>query len=836
MTGPASGPGKGRRPRQRPGLLVAAGAALWWERLWPALWPAAAVAAAFLTVALLDLLPHLPGWLHGVVLLGFVAAFVFVLVRGFRGFRGVTLDAARRRLEHDSGLDHRPLTALRDLPADGAGNPEARALWVAHQRRMAERLRALRVGMPAPGMTRRDPRGLRALAVLGLVVALVAGGADSGPRLLRALTPPLTGGGTASASVGVWITPPAYTGMAPMYLEHDPSAPAAAPGTDGEPETPTTVVTPAGSTVLAQAAGPGEPPELIIGDSSVPFEAVGESQRGGTYRVSTTIQDGDRLAVRAGRSDLVAWPLRVLPDHPPTIAVADPPSAQPGAMLGLSFHAEDDFGVAAATAEIEAPDGPPLADGETVERLDLPLSSPGAASVDGQSAHDLAAHAWAGRSVIIRLEAVDGAGQTGRTEPIETVLPAPTFNHPVAQELIEARRHLFERRDAARRAVAAVLQGLSGKPDHFAGDVVVSLALGVSRARLLFDRRPVAVTTVIDLLWDTALRVEDGAVPVAERDLRDARQRLWEALRSDADLEEIERLMDDLEQALDRYLAAMMAELARNQTEPMPFDPSAEIIDSKDLRDLIDMAREFARSGARESARRLLTELQRALDSLRGGMQSTSPREELIEAQKLMNGLRSLAQRQQELLDQTYEHLRQLRAQRDQNPSAPQPQGPAPGADAQETLRRDLGDFMLRLNDFIGGIPMPLQRAERAMRGAGKALDSGQPGVAVPRQSEAAEHLRKATESAAEQLARRLGGLAGMFGEDPDEGDGDDTDPFGRGPGGGNGGFGTSEVEIPGRGELDRVQRIQRELRRRAGERDRLVPELRYIDRLLRPF
>ena len=37
--------------------------ALFWEGAWPALWPAVQVAGLFLLVALLDILPTLPGWL-----------------------------------------------------------------------------------------------------------------------------------------------------------------------------------------------------------------------------------------------------------------------------------------------------------------------------------------------------------------------------------------------------------------------------------------------------------------------------------------------------------------------------------------------------------------------------------------------------------------------------------------------------------------------------------------------------------------------------------------------------------------------------------------------------
>ena len=118
-------------------LLRLAGAALLWERLWPRLWPAIAVVGVFVAVALLDVLPALPGWLHVLVLLAFLAAFAGALRYGVAGFRPVDRAAARGRIERDSGLDHRPLGALDDRLATGTETPAVRSLWEAHLRRMA---------------------------------------------------------------------------------------------------------------------------------------------------------------------------------------------------------------------------------------------------------------------------------------------------------------------------------------------------------------------------------------------------------------------------------------------------------------------------------------------------------------------------------------------------------------------------------------------------------------------------------------------------------------------------------------------------------------------------
>ena len=237
-----------------------------------------------------------------------------------------------------------------------------------------------------------------------------------------------------------------------------------------------------------------------------------------------------------------------------------------------------------------------------------------------------------------------------------------------------------------------------------------------------------------------------------------------------------------------------------------------------------------------EGARPVSAVLQKILDGLRMGMENSGSSRDLIEAHKLMQALRNLGQRQQDLLDETFQKLRALRAQQDRSEPGESPQGLNGGAAEQETLRRELGEQMLRLDSFIGGIPPSVGKAERAMRGAVDALGAGHLGTAVENQTEAVEHLNQALESAGEAMARKLGGLAGMFADDPDEDGGGGGDFFGRSPEGGYRGLGVDQVKIPDRSELHRAQEILRELRRRAGERYRAPTELDYIERLLHRF
>ena len=222
---------------------------LWWEAAWVALWPPLGVIGLFLVVALSGLTLALPWPLHLLLLAGFAGALAWAGQRAARHLAAPGIPAAERRLERDSGLAHRPIATIGDRPT--GQDPVALALWQAHRRRAAEALARLRVARPRPGLPAHDRRALRGGLAVALVAALVAAGTEAPERLRRALVPNL--GGTAlPAAPGVrleaWITPPAYTGAAPVFL--DPAG--------------GTASVPAGSRLqVALSGGAGGVPDLV---------------------------------------------------------------------------------------------------------------------------------------------------------------------------------------------------------------------------------------------------------------------------------------------------------------------------------------------------------------------------------------------------------------------------------------------------------------------------------------------------------------------------------------------------------------------------------------------
>jgi uncharacterized protein (TIGR02302 family) len=826
--------GSNRTGRGKPGprtpfaeRIALARAALAWEVFWPSFWPVAGIAGLFLSLALFEVLPLLPGWLHVAVLGLFAVGLLLALGRALRPLRLPTSEEARRRIEQDSGLEHRPLGALDDRLATDSRDRAAAALWEAHRRRLLAQAARLTVKLPRAGLAKIDPIALRSAVFLLLAIAVTTGAHDWRPRLIEAFTPrfgPALAG--PPARLDAWINPPAYTALPPLFLA-------------AETREDKTIQAPVGSTVLAQVQGQGGVPQLHLGQTSEDFTPV----TAGVYEIKHPLETGERLAITQDGATLAEWPLEILPDTPPEIEFISPPGRTERSALRLAYAARDDYGlnqVALEIARIDQPDGEPL-------RLDLPLPATGLREAESASYHDLTPHPWAGIAVTLRLVATDALGQTGESDPVRTVLPERIFNHPVARALVELRKQLTLAPDK-RFPVIRGLSDLNRHPEHFYHDIVVALTIRSAERRLLYDGSDAAIGQVQQLMWDTALRIEEGDLAIAERDLRKIQEELMRALAENAPDEEIERLLDQLQEALDRFLEALAEQLSEQLAEglePEPLPPNAQIMQSEDLRQLLDKARELARSGAREAARELLAQLQNMLENLRANPFAQSLGEDGQSAWEMLRDMESLMQRQQELLDRSYR-----RAQEEgQQPGERGRQGqdlPKRGqsqsnenqrdAQAQDGIRRELGEMMRRLGQALGDIPRPLGRAEQAMRDARDALGREQPGEAIDPQSRALDQLQQGLQAMAESFMERMGEGQPMQGSGSvGMGPGFGRDPLGRNSG--DSGLEALEgVRLPDQMELRRSREILRELRRRRGEPSRPPVELDYIDRLLRQF
>jgi len=850
-------------------------AALTWERLWPALWPPLGVAGLFLTLALFGLPLLLPGWGRAVLAGLFGAAFLYALYRSFSRFALPEAEAADRRLESASGLAHRPLATLADKPA--GNDPIALAIWQAHQKRARASIRQLRIGLPRPGLARRDPRALRAALALSLLAGLVVAGAEAPERLRRAVAPDLV---VSPAPPGLrleaWVTPPAYTGAAPIFL--DPAG--------------GTASVPAGSRLqLALSGGVGGTPEMLLGSEASAFRALDSR----SFGAEAVLEQGTRLAIRREGREVAAWSLSVQADQPPRASFTEAPARAPrGLAIRLPWKAEDDWGVASLNAEIRLKPRP----GAAAHVIEIGLPGGQVRAARGVVSPDLSAHPWAGLEVEILLRARDGAGQEGVSETATLTLPERAFNHPVAKALIALRRSL-SLDPSARGAARRELDALANAPEAFEHDTTTYLALRAARHRLMRDRRPEAVGEAQDLMWETALALEEGRAERTARALQQARDQLREALQeatreqqegnrqTQEQRQETDRRIQELRDAIRRHLEALAERLQQENAEAMPNDPQNRLMDQRELDRRTNRMREANRQERPQDAERELAELEEQLRALEEGRTPRSEaqerqRQQRERGQQQMGVVQDMVRRQTEMLDSghrradaetqraeaerralqlqnrtpwmrpTPEQQQQQQQQRAEAESQTRTEA-AREARTQRALRRALGEVMQQFGDLTGEVPPQLGRADQAMRQAQEALTEGRD-ARTPQQT-AIRELQEGGRQMAQQMQRQFGqgqegedegeGEGEMMGEGQGQGEGQDQaqdqgpgrDPLGRrtreAPGAQDAG---SDTRVPDEAELLRTRRIQEELRRRGAERGRPAEELDYIDRLLKRF
>ncbi len=140
-------------------LERALGRARWtilWERAWPPLATVATAVGLVLALSWLGLWLWLPPIARAIGLGAFflltaVATVPLLPVRMPSKAEGL------RRLDRNTGLPHRPATALADELAVSAADSFSLALWNAHVQRALRAATSLRAGLPSPRLALRDP-------------------------------------------------------------------------------------------------------------------------------------------------------------------------------------------------------------------------------------------------------------------------------------------------------------------------------------------------------------------------------------------------------------------------------------------------------------------------------------------------------------------------------------------------------------------------------------------------------------------------------------------------------------------------------------------------------
>jgi uncharacterized protein (TIGR02302 family) len=844
------------------------------ERAWPLVLPILLVAGLFLSLSWFGLFRVVPDWLR-LVLVGLFGLAALAALFPLRAFRMPDAAEIDRRIERANELQHTPVLVQTDRPG-GAPDDFSAALWREHQRRMAVKLANVCADAPRPNIPERDPWAVRAAIALVFVVALAFTASPYSGSVTDAFRPAAMRE-TVPPRIDAWVTPPSYTGRAPIFLTGGNGT-----GENGAGENDAAgehFQVPENSQLALRVTGGHGKPSLDFVDAqgntrTIPAKENKEEEKAGRTDASgaTTMKVAEFAAaltkngvvrLKSDGDEMRRWTFDIIPDKPPVIHfTAEPKHAVNGA-LELSYSIEDDYGPSSAEAVFEPAAKPAPGAHPLYAAPEMPLTLPrrDAKNHAAKTTKDLTGHPWAGIMVRLALKAKDDAGHEASSETKLVRLPERPFTNPLARALIEQRRILALDANKKQR-VLDMMDAITLRPEDTFTNMGHYLAIVSARTRLQMAATDDQYRDVVSYLWDIALGIEEGNLSAAEKRLRQAEQALQQALKNGASDEQVERLMKELRQAMQDYLREFAERMQKNPNLAQQTPQNGREIRQSDLQRMLDQIENLAKSGARDKAQELLSQLQNMMNNLQAGRPGQKGGQQQGEMRQQMDKLGELMRRQQELMNKTFRlqqgqqgqrgegeegEMGQGQDQMGQQGKGGQQQGEQDGSggmtqdemaqalkqlqEGQGKLRGDLGDLTKKL-DQLGIKPgKGFGDADKSMGDAGQSLGKGEGEQALGEESQALEALRRGAKDMMQQMQQAQQGDEG--GTQPGgRQQNADRDPLGRPRATTGPDFGDS-VKVPDEIDVQRARRILDAIRKRLG--NALSPEVErsYLERLL---
>ncbi len=631
--------------------IASARRSLFWPALISAIGPVAIWSAAFVILWLTGLQLRLPLEAQAAIGLLFWGGLIVSIWLSWHRWRAPSDQDARDMI--DDAIEGRPLNVWVDRPA--RADTLTWRLWQEHRDRMAALAAKLGRLDVAPYWKRADKYWLR-LVVPGLVIAAAVFANVNAPERLRRGAFPDFGAlfGAHKLTTEAWITPPTYTGSAPFILTSGQMAKA-----------------PEGSEITLRVISPGRPTVKVMPAGKLATEFQLRPGIDGAYEARVKVDRNMRVAVNFW-GERASFPFTVIDDATPKAEFVTPPKLGDGDQTQFEWKVSDDYGV--TKLELVARMAKPPKGAEKMEDVTgVEVIGLDPKEETGKFAQDLVRNRWAGLDVMLKLRATDASGAYGESAEVAYHLPEKIFLQPNARAAQEIRASILREwrpyADPPKGDSFARVQGQG--LDRFAPEAASRLLFaseGVKRAAMMIDaityqaqdyfEDPIIfmgfrhVRAMLDaaqnqgeaeatesMLWDIALRAEYGSVADARAALDAARRALEEALRNGASEEDIKRLMDMYQQAVENYMAAKMAEAIRNGRMTEGGDQQqgqgGMQMGDDEMQRMLDALRDLAETGATEQARQLLADMQRMLDRMEnmqlnvqrggGGQQQNGP-------------------------------------------------------------------------------------------------------------------------------------------------------------------------------------------------------------------
>jgi hypothetical protein len=833
-------------------------------------------------------------------LIGLVIATGF-MVRSIRNARAKlkpTQSQAQRRVEHDSGLAHRPLDTLADTAARLSDDPLA---WRAHVRNAQNSIKNASRPKLRPTLALIDKYYLRFIAPCALILAVMVGAGDNYERFRSGLMPVWQSGISAkTARYEAWIDPPEYTGRPPSYFK-------------GSQE----LSAPEGSEFVARISGVKTAPRLIVREKGRTRRITAKRLGPKSFEARASLSVDAVASYRIGES-IQSWGLKVETDRPPTIEFEDEPEAGKRDKLIFSYNLNDDFGVEKLALVVALEENPIATENIDVS---LPGSSVREASLEPASL-DLTKHKWAGKQVIGYLVATDGKQQTGQSETVIFVIPDKIFVEPLAKAVAEQRQLMLAGTAAYKplnlenratyadpddkplfavdrpdetllrapedvQRTAILIEAVTDRPVGIFEDPTVYMGLRHVYGRLKRASDQADLLGIPEDLWAIALRAEFGVLGDALADMQAAERALNNAMARRAPQREIDALFERYNNAVDRYMEELTLKAIEEAKKRAGEQNEAgggggADFNQDEIQALLDAIEEANRMGDTVAARKALAQLALLLENMQiqlaqgGGGSGDGVGEGMSEElQEALEELNDLLGEQRQLRDETQE------AGREQNDREQQGEGQQPGqgmpgqgeaggnGKSAEQLAEEQQQLQELLEKLEGGAGKEAIDKAGPGKGEGEGEEDGEgggsgdetgegrggSGVDIQQALRNARRAMEESENALENSEFYAAGRAqsdaidalrelgeGLVAEEAKRLQRDADGENGQGGGDGDpfgrdqGGNGVGDVEVPEIDDRQRARDLLEKLRKRSGEQGRDKNELDYLERLLERF
>ena len=796
--------------------IIYAGAGILWEKIARYLLLLLSIVLLFFCLTMLNFFTSLPVIIHILFLfMFFMGSFIFLL-KIILSLKWPNIKSCVRRLEIDNQLKNRPLSVLFDTPAL---NKES-ILWKKHYIRMLDQVKSIKNFKSKAILKLSDPLFIRFPFLLISFVIIFSNSNNYITKVEAALIPDFSVEKTTSAIFTGWISPPKYTGISPILLS----------------ETMSQIDSPQGSILTARIFGGKGVSKLVINNQEKDFIKIDKDN----FALESLVEDTGMLMIWQDDNVIFSKNLNIIKDQPPIIKLLNKPEKTVKGVLKIGYILEDDYGIKNLQANVIIKDKRSSLE-ETEIFFSIPFDPEIKGSQFSEYYYDLTEHIWAGMPVLFFITGKDFVGNEGKSKEHEILLPERDFKNPLAISLINQRKNLGLELISVEETIfnLALIEENKYLHDNYfiahkwLSEVVQSLKESITKSNVEGFKQ--IRKKAIDKLWKAALFVESGQLAKAEEDLRKAQEALKEALSQSNDASEVQESIDNLDEALGKYLDEiedpMNVDAPQVSESDDPGDRGgengAQTNERQDLEKKLEEIADLAVAGSLDEAEKQLEEMQDTTEALDRDALGEALGEEEGESQPMaMQQISEMIEQQEALMEDSFEASMNAAQADQQTPGS----GPVNAGKEQDTLRKQLEDVMKEIAESDDPIPEELGRADRAMRQASRELNRNRPDRAESAQGKAIEELKKAAESI--DRMHSSSGPSQMAGQNENNRSRDRRDPLGRVPPG-QGSSPGGDVGLPNEPDITRARKIAKQLYLKAEESLEGTVERRYVDSLL---